>query len=69
MTLFSGLKRQDYANPTVGSFPTEHIDESFVVGGMKMKYTGDPNGGAKNVINCRCVTLYVEEETRIIEDN
>ena len=44
------------------------IDESFVVDGMKMKYTGDPNGGAKNVINCRCVTLYVEEETRIIEE-
>ena len=44
------------------------IDESFIVGGMKMKYTGDPSGGAKNVINCRCVTLYVEEETRIIDD-
>ena len=43
------------------------IDEHFVVGGMRMQYTGDPNGGAKNVINCRCVTLYIEEETRIIE--
>ena len=27
-----------------------------------MKYTGDSNGGASNVINCRCTTLYLDEE-------
>jgi len=27
-----------------------------------MKYPGDPRGGAKNVVNCRCVVVYVDEE-------
>jgi hypothetical protein len=26
----------------------------FTVGGVAMRYPGDPMGGAKNVINCRC---------------
>ena len=43
------------------------MEEDFVVDGMKMKYTGDPNGGARNVINCRCVTIYVEEETELYD--
>lgn len=28
--------------------------DSFNVGGERMKYPGDPNGSAGNVINCRC---------------
>ena len=35
------------------------LDEDFTVGGLPMAYPGDPRGGAKNVINCRCVLLYV----------
>lgn len=38
------------------------MDEPFDVGGTKMMHAGDPKGGAKNVINCRCVIIYVDEE-------
>lgn len=47
------------------------IDEDFQVptpssgGGVSnvsMKYPGDPSGGASNVINCRCVVIYLEPE-------
>ena len=50
-------------------------DEMFIVntpvaGGYfmpkSMKYTGDMNGGALNVINCRCFTLYYDSEDEII---
>lgn len=34
------------------------IGESFDVGGEKLRYPGDPNGSAKNTINCRCVLGY-----------
>lgn len=52
------------------------LDEDFVVftptagGGVaerRMKYCGDANGGASNVINCRCFTIY-GERSDIIED-
>ena len=32
----------------------------------RMNYTGDTNGGALNVINCRCFTLYYDSEDEII---
>ena len=38
------------------------MDQDFDVGGAKMQYPGDPRGGAKNVINCRCVVVYVDEQ-------
>ena len=45
------------------------LDEDFIVphNGIqyRMGYTGDPRGGAANVINCRCVTLYVTPEDEI----
>ena len=34
------------------------MNQKFKVGGMPMEYPGDPAGGAKNCINCRCVLLY-----------
>ncbi len=33
-------------------------DELFNVGGVQMKYPGDPSGGAANVCNCRCAIFY-----------
>ncbi len=30
----------------------------FIVGGEHMRFPGDPNGSARNVINCRCVVLW-----------
>ena len=37
------------------------IEEDFIVGGARMGYAGDPRGGARNVINCRCVILYTSD--------
>ena len=45
------------------------IDEDFVVGGKRMSYAGDPKGGAKEVINCRCVIAYVESEDVIVDQD
>ena len=42
------------------------IDETFLVGGTEMKFAGDSAGGAKNVINCRCVIVYVDERDMIV---
>ena len=42
------------------------IDETFLVGGTQMKFAGDSAGGAKNVINCRCVIVYVDERDMIV---
>ena len=38
------------------------MDEDFLVGGARMRFTGDPRGGARNVINCRCTVVYVNDE-------
>jgi len=32
-----------------------------------MDYTGDQNGGASNVVNCRCFTMYYDEDDVIVE--
>jgi len=41
---------------------TRPMDEPFNVDGTEMMHTGDPNGGAKNNVNCRCVVIYIDEE-------
>ena len=43
------------------------MDEAFIVDGRNMQYTGDPNGGAANVINCRCAVIYVDDETQVFD--
>ena len=43
------------------------INDDFIIGGKKMSYTGDPKGGAGEVINCRCVIVYTEEEDELFE--
>ena len=43
------------------------IDDTFSVAGKTMKYTGDPSGGASEVINCRCVTIYFESEDVFVD--
>lgn len=45
---------------------TVDMDEDFIVGGVPMKFAGDSNGGAKNVVNCRCVIVYVDERDIIV---
>jgi hypothetical protein len=34
----------------------------------KMERPGDPRGGAANVINCRCVLIYVTPEDEVVDD-
>ena len=46
----------------MNSKPPIDMDEDFIVGGRKMKFAGDPRGGPSNVINCRCVIIYVDED-------
>ena len=45
------------------------LDEDFIVNvngvQVPMSYTGDPKGGAANVINCRCVTVYFSPEDEL----
>jgi len=47
---------------------TVPMDEDFTVGGRSMGYAGDPRGGASNVINCRCVIVYVSPEDVVTDD-
>ncbi len=35
------------------------LKEAFTVGGELLKYPGDPNGSAGNVINCRCTVAVI----------
>ena len=37
------------------------INERFLVDGESLKFPRDPNGSAKNIINCRCVSIYTNE--------
>jgi len=49
------------------------MDEDFIVpykgANYKMGYAGDPRGGPANVINCRCVIVYFEEEDVVFDDD
>ncbi len=35
------------------------MQDTFFVGGEPMRYPGDPNGSARNVVLCRCIALYM----------
>jgi len=39
---------------------TVNIDDPFYVDGEALMYPGDPNGSAKNVINCLCILIGVK---------
>ena len=44
------------------------IDEDFIVGGKPMSYPSDPRGGAAEVINCRCVLVYIEPDDVVVDE-
>jgi len=46
---------------------TRSMDEDFLIGGTPMGYAGDSKGGAKNVVNCRCVIIYADEQDIVLE--
>lgn len=37
------------------------LDDAFNVNGHRMSFPGDPSGPASEVVNCRCVMVYVEQ--------
>lgn len=47
------------AHAAMSSHPAISMDSFFDVGGARMDRPGDPRGGAKNVINCRCTIAYM----------
>ena len=45
------------------------IDDQFQMPtGHSMRYPGDYRGGPKNVINCRCVLIYIEPDDQVFDD-
>ena len=46
---------------------TRGMEEDFLIGGVPMAHAGDPKGGAKNVINCRCVIIYLDEQDVVLD--
>lgn len=42
------------------------IDKKFIVGGKEMVRPADPNGGAENVIRCRCALLFAESKEEFV---
>ena len=57
----------DRTRPTHSEASGQIVDmsEDFMVGGVPMKYAGDSRGGAKNVINCRCIIVYADERDMV----
>lgn len=43
------------------------MNEDFNVGGVPMSYAGDSKGGVANVINCRCVIVYADEQDVVLD--
>ena len=41
-------------------YPAIGLDDYFSVGKSMMKYPGDPNGEAKEIINCRCRLIFTK---------
>ncbi len=52
--------REDHAAMNPNEFIP--LDQPFIVGGTLMMYPGDPQGGAANVINCRCIMVEERKE-------
>lgn len=51
-------RTRDAHRAMIGSKPIPR-DELFTVDGAKMRYPGDPAGGARNTVRCRCAVVYV----------
>lgn len=55
LTTTDGRERASHGDVNNTKIP---LDSLYIVGGIPMRYPGDPNGGADNVINCRCAERY-----------
>lgn len=54
-----GRTREEHAN---ADGQVVAVGTAFDVGGSAMAYPGDPNGGAGNVVNCRCTIAFLTPE-------
>tara|TARA_R110000822_G_scaffold164392_1_gene304740 strand:- start:217 stop:1032 length:816 start_codon:yes stop_codon:yes gene_type:complete len=52
---------------SIANGQTVDMDEKFLIGGAEMEFAGDSSGGAKNVINCRCVIIYADEQDVVLD--
>ena len=70
VSTLDGRTRQHHVNM---NGKQAEMDEDFIVPykgfDYAMSYTGDPRGGAPNTINCRCVTIYVEQGVDEVVDD
>jgi hypothetical protein len=53
-----GVAKKERHNAMNMNGQTVLIHDYFDVGGVRMMYPGDPDGGAENVINCNCTLTY-----------
>jgi len=60
LTTLDGRERDSHREVNGKVLP---IQDAFMVGGQRMMYPGDPNGGVAEVANCRCTLLPVIPET------
>jgi hypothetical protein len=45
------------------------MGEDYLISGEALSYPGDPKGSAGNIINCRCVELFLRDRTNEINRN
>ena len=43
---------------SIANGQTVAMHGKFIIGGREMEYAGDPSGGSRETINCRCVIIY-----------
>ena len=67
----AGVEKLEWLSAFLSTSRPEHtyadgqladIDGSFDIGGEQLKYPGDPNGSAANIINCHCAVNPVVED-------
>jgi hypothetical protein len=59
--IHSGSKRDPRITHIQAQNKPIPMNDNFNIGGVAMSMPGDKNGGASNIINCGCVTVYLSE--------
>ena len=58
----ASFANHSYHGTVANDLGMEMVKQWVSIGGTPMGYAGDPKGGAKNVINCRCVIIYTDAQ-------
>ena len=59
--IHSGSKRDPRITHIQAQNKPIPMNDNFNIGGVAMSMPGDKNGGASNIINCGCTTVYLSE--------